>query len=332
MSPLVQSVQLFVLAGVLFLLLGAALSAFILQVVKKRLLAWAPYTRHRALLLLALLPIFSALCLLLSVSLPSALALVFPAFDHCLVHAGHLHLCFVHLPAHELNLPLHLALVLIVSYAGARVLIFGAGVLRASRVLDALARTGLRRNDLDVVVLETPAPICFAAGLWRPQVLISRGLLRWLDTAQRAIVLAHERAHVRRHDALIMSLVRVCALWHFPRVARWLVRELEIAAEQVCDEEAATIVGDRIAVAEAILSVERAAQAQPTVALVPNTSAVAFGERAIERRVESLLRDPQPTLSLLPVYAGLCASAATLVWFANGLHHATESVLSVIAR
>lgn len=331
MSPLAQSVQLFVLAGVLFLLLGAATSALLVHAFKARLLAWEPRTRHRAIVLLALLPLLTASSLLLSACLPSALSLIFPVLDHCLVHAGHAHLCFVHLPVHATNLSLHLALVFVVSYAGARVLLFGTGVLRASRILNALTRTGLRRNDLGVVVLETPVPVCFAAGLWRPQVLISRGLLRWLDTAQRAIVLAHERAHVRRHDALIANVVRMCALWHVPVVARWLARELEIAAEQVCDEEAGTIVGDRIAVAEAILSVERAAQAQAAAMLAPST-AVAFGERAVERRVESLLRDPQPALPLLPVYAILCMSVATLLLCANGLHHATESVLSVIAR
>jgi Zn-dependent protease with chaperone function len=330
MSPLAQSIQLFFLAAVLFLLLGAVVSALLVQSLKQRLWVWEPRTRHRAIVLLALLPMFTTVGLLLTVSLPSALSLFFPAFDHCLDHAGHVHLCFVHFPDDAANLPLHLALVFIATYAGARVLLFGAGVLRASRVLGALARTGLRRNDLDVVVLETPAPICFAAGLWRPQVLISRGLLQWLDASQRAIVLAHERAHVRRHDALVANIVRVCAMWHFPRIAAWLVRELEVAAEQVCDEEAGAIVGDRIAVAEAILSVERAALAQ--LALVPSTAAVAFGERAVERRVESLLRDPQPALPLRPVYAGLCLGAATLMLFANGLHHATESVLSVLAR
>ena len=144
------------------------------------------------------------------------------------------------------------------------------------------------------------------------------------------MVLAHERAHVRRRDALVGSVVRALAVVHLPWVGRWLVQELEVAAEQACDEEAARFVTDRVTVAAAILTVERAAQHAATRALAP--VAVAFGARAVERRVEALLVEPEPPRSLRPLAISIGVGLVSVLVFADELHHLTESVLSVIAH
>jgi beta-lactamase regulating signal transducer with metallopeptidase domain len=183
-----------------------------------------------------------------------------------------------------------------------------------------------------LTIVETAQPVCFAAGLFRPRVLLSRGLFEALNPHERAVVLAHERAHARRRDALLASLVRALALVHWPGVGRWLVQEFEVAAEQSCDEEAARFVGDRLSVAATILTVERAAQyaAQPSPR--PGPIAVAFGARAVERRVEALLVEAVPEPSLRPLVIGIAVALLGVVIFADTLHHVTESVLSVIAH
>lgn len=326
-----HSLQLFLLAAVAFLVLGSFVAAVAARVFAARLARWEPRARHGALVLLAALPVLTAFSLLLSASLPSLIALVLPGLDHCPMHDDHhAHLCFVHLPKVGIHLPVLLALVFGLSYLALRAMLALSATVRAMRVLSSLRRTGEHRDDLGITVVETHVPICCAAGLLRPRVLLSRGLLESLGDEERAVVLAHERAHVRRRDAFVASVVRALAVIHMPKTARWLVREVEIAAEQACDEEAAEGVGDRLAVASAILTVERAAQHAAAREL--DGLAVGFGECAVERRVEALLADPRPQVSLGPLVILLGLAALTVLALAGELHHLTESFLSAIAH
>lgn len=168
-----------------------------------------------------------------------------------------------------------------------------------------------------------------AGGLLRPRVLVSRGLLEQLGEDGQTVVFEHERAHIRRRDALVASLVRFCVPLHVPGVGTWLLREIEIAAEQACDEETGTRIGDRTKVAEAILAVERLAQLTPE-SLLPG--AVGFGDCAVIRRVESLLAEPKAPRSLRPLGAALCLVMAAVLLGSSTLHHTTESLISVIAH
>ena len=327
MSAIAPSAQLFVLAAVAFTAMGSLVAAALVGAFGRRLTQWEPRARHRALVGLASLPVVLGGTLLLAASLPSIIALFAPAFDHCAAHDdAHAHLCFRHLPHHGIHTALLLLLVFVGTYLLIRAVFAAMTLIRAGRLWDALAATGEWRADLEVTVLETSKPLCVAAGLLRPRVLMSRGLLASLDESERTVVLAHERAHVRRRDALVASGVRALGTLHLPFVARWLVRELELAAEQACDEAAAGV-SDRLAVAATILAMERAVQAS---ALVPR-SAVAFGQRGIERRVEALLADPAPPRSLrVPALVAMIAIGA--LFAASGeLHHLTESALAFAA-
>jgi len=331
MTPVMQSAQLFLLAGLAFLAIGALVSFVLVRAVGGRVEQWEARSRHRVIVLLAALPVLTAAALMLSASLPALISLVLPGFDHCTVHDdGHAHLCFVHLPKVGVSTGFALLLVFALSYGIVRAAFAISRVVRAMRVLDLLAGSGDVRSDLGVTVLKTSQPICIAAGLLRPRILLSSGLLESLSADDRAVVLTHERAHVRRRDALIASLVRMLATLHLPVVARWLVREIDVAAEQACDEEAGKLVGDRVAVASAILTVERALQQAAAPSLSP--IAVAFGKRAVERRVESLLREPEPPRSLRAIAAWIGAAAIAVLAGASELHHVTESLLSFIAH
>jgi beta-lactamase regulating signal transducer with metallopeptidase domain len=330
MYPVVQSAALFLLAWIVLVAVGSLLAALIVRGVGSRLNTWDPRARHRALVLLSSLPLLAAGALMLSATLPSIVSLELPGFDHCATHNdGHPHLCFVHLPTTRMSAAFVSLLGVIVSYAFLRAGFASARVARALRVLGALAMSGESRRDLGVTIIETSQPLCVAAGLLRPRVLLSRGLLESLTPDERAVVLAHERAHVRRRDALVASVVRVLATLHVPSVSRWLVRETDVAAEQASDEEAAQFVGDRLAVASAILAVERAAQHAAAEQLAP--VAVAFGQRAAERRIESLLAEPRRPRSLVILVAGFGVVASGVLAVSSELHHLIESLLSFIA-
>lgn len=327
--PLVHCAQYFLLAALTVLATGTLTSAFLVKVSRNRILRQEPSQRHRTLVLLAMLPGLAMVILLLAACLPSLISLGLPAFDHCPNHDdGHPHLCFVHLPAVGINRVLVLGLLVAAIYVVSRVSMAAAGMRRATQIYQTLARLGERRDDLGVIVLDTTQPVCLAAGLFNPRVLLSRGLLETLSPEERAVILAHEAAHVCRHDALVMMLARVGAALHVPGVARWLVRELEIAAEQVCDETASRAVGDRTLVASTILSVERAVRQSIGYPLSP--IAVAFGQCAVERRVESLLGEPPPRERLCAIATAIIAANLVVLACADQLHHVTESLLSIV--
>lgn len=330
MSPELQSLQLFLTAALGFLALGSLATAALLAVIKPALALWEPRSRHRVLVLLALLPWGLAALLWLAAALPSALALLQSGVDHCPVHDdGHAHLCFVHLPHLPGNPAPLLAMVFLSAYLAIRLALAAAAILRPARLATALLRSAHTRRNGDVAVVAGDQPLCVAVGLLRPQVLISRGLIDCLSAADLAVVIAHERAHVRRRDALTTALMRVLAVAQLPWVGPWLLRELAIAAEQACDEEAGRVAGDRLAVAAAILAVARAAEQAPAAPF--GSFALAAGTLAVERRVEGLLQPSAGAVAALwPWLAAFFGLALALGWAADELHHAAESLLSAL--
>lgn len=330
MSPALSSLQLFMLAGLAFVGVGALGAALVVRLASRPILGLEPHVRHRALVGVALAPVLTCVLLSFSAALPSVVALLVPELDHCSVHDdGHAHLCFIHLPRVPLSLPAPLLLVFATSYVLGRWALWGVSVFRSARLLRALISTGVPTGE-DVTVVETSGVVCMAAGLLRPRVLVSRGLLNALGEDGQAVVFEHERAHICRRDALVASLVRLWVPLHVPGVGSWLLREIEIAAEQACDEETGARIGDRTRVAEAILAVERLAQSAPAAAAP--LGAVGFGDCAVVRRVESLLGEPGAPRSLRAVGLALSLGVAAILLGSSALHHTTESLVSVIAH
>lgn len=328
MSAWATSLPLFAVAGLIALAIGALVGGVAAGLLRRRVASCAPRHRHRALLGLASVPVLLAATLLLSASLPAFIALVVPGMDHCTVHDdGHAHLCFSHAP-HGVSRSVLALLVLAGSLGVTRLAAALVRIRRTRRVLDALLASGEADSGLGVTIVESPLPICMAAGFLRPRVLIARGLLESLPAEQQEIVLTHERTHLERHDALALAVARVLCTFHLPPVRRWLLRELSIAAEQACDEAAALRVDDRVAVAATILSVQRAWTMRGTPV---GAAGLGFAMHALERRVEALLAEPRLGRGL--TVHGWCSIAiALLVLAASGsLHHWTESLVSHLA-
>ncbi|HZH42509.1 MAG TPA: M56 family metallopeptidase [Lysobacter sp.] len=119
--------------------------------------------------------------------------------------------------------------------------------------LDALAyRFGLVRRVRLLVVDCLPSPV--AAGWWKPVVLLPAALIARLPTAHLEALLAHELAHIRRHDYLVnvlQSLVE--ALLFFHPVVWWLSRRVRQERELVADRLAAGVLGSPLQLAHALV-------------------------------------------------------------------------------
>jgi len=125
-------------------------------------------------------------------------------------------------------------------------------------------RTSRRLRDLitsHARLLDTPGPgaayevadsslYAVTFGVRRPVVLLSEGLRRCLGPRELEVVLAHEEAHIRGRDALLLTVSRVLAagVSYVPGVGL-ASRRLETFLDVAADEGACFAIGDVLAVA-----------------------------------------------------------------------------------
>lgn len=102
-------------------------------------------------------------------------------------------------------------------------------------------------------IAEVPAVI----GWLRPVILVPVGALAGLSSAQIEAVLAHELAHIRRHDYLVNLLQTLVenVLFYHPAVW-WVSRRVRIEREHCCDDLAVEACGDVVVYAGALAALE----------------------------------------------------------------------------
>ena len=73
-------------------------------------------------------------------------------------------------------------------------------------------------------------------GAWRPRIVLPSDFDNRYSDSERAVILAHERAHVRRRDALTngIALALVCLLWFNP-IGYWAWSRFRVDQELACD-------------------------------------------------------------------------------------------------
>lgn len=125
---------------------------------------------------------------------------------------------------------------------------------------------GIARGIVLGVVDDLSGPV--TAGWWRPVVLVPAALLTGMPAPLLEALLAHELAHVRRHDYLVnllQSAIEILLFYH-PAVW-WLSHRIRVERELVADDLAANQLGEprRLALALSELDLVR----RSTVNLAP---------------------------------------------------------------
>jgi beta-lactamase regulating signal transducer with metallopeptidase domain len=141
---------------------------------------------------------------------------------------------------------------------------------RWQRTLQRLS--GQMRLTRPVRLLEsTLVGVPTAIGWLRPLILLPAGALTGLTPQQLEAIIAHELAHIRRHDYLINLLQAVIEtlLFYHPAVW-WVSRRIRYEREHCCDDLAVAVCGDALSYARALLEMEQLRAASPQLAVAAN--------------------------------------------------------------
>ncbi len=122
-------------------------------------------------------------------------------------------------------------------------------------MLRLTARLGVRRK---VEILKSQlvhVPLVF--GYLRPVILLPASLLTNLPTAQLEAIIAHELAHVRRHDFLVNFIQTIIeTLFFYHPAIWWLSHRVRIERENCCDDLVVSVLCNRVEYGKALLAVE----------------------------------------------------------------------------
>ena len=159
-----------------------------------------------------------------------------------------------------------------------------------------------------VQLLATERPMACVAGMVRPTLFVSRGMLARLNERELEGLVAHELAHLRHQDNLIGWLdAIVFRAFRFLPPLRGAWAESLAEREEFADAVAARATGRPRALASALLNLA----GEPAPGYV-GTAGFASDGAGIERRIERLLATPdEPRRSWgLPAIAALAVACA----------------------
>lgn len=183
-----------------------------------------------------------------------------------------------------------------------------AALVAAHRLAAALPAAGG-----ELAVVDAPRPQALAVPGRPGRIVVSTGLLRSLDAAQRRAVLAHERAHLRQghhwHHTAVALAVAVNPL------LRRVPAALEACCERWADERAAAVSG-RASVAAALT--RTAATGRCAQALAPEVVLAATSGDVVARI--DALQGPAPRLFRRRLALPGLLLGATAVAVAMALH------------
>jgi beta-lactamase regulating signal transducer with metallopeptidase domain len=149
-------------------------------------------------------------------------------------------------------------------------------------------------------------------GWLRPVILLPVSAIAQLPAAQVEAILAHELAHIRRHDYLVnlVQAVVEAVLFYHPAVW-WVSARIREEREQCCDEIVVALSGRRDEYAEALAALEQRRAGHRVLA-------PAATDGQLLRRIKRILQMPATDDVSSPPWAPTLALAAAFVLVLGG--------------
>lgn len=153
---------------------------------------------------------------------------------------------------------------------------------------DRLAcRFGIRRPVVVRVLEDGDSPL--SIGWWKPMVLLPAAVVANMPASLLEALIAHELAHIRRHDYLVNLLQgMVEALLFYHPVVWWLSHRIRAERELVADDLAAKQLGDPRRLALALSELDRLSISRSPIPRITLAQAAHGGQ--LMSRIRQLLR------------------------------------------
>jgi BlaR1 peptidase M56/Outer membrane lipoprotein len=153
---------------------------------------------------------------------------------------------------------------------------------------------------------DTPSVV----GWLRPVILIPPACLMGLTAEQLETVIAHELAHVIRHDYLVNVLQSVVeALLFYHPAVWWISAHIRRGRELCCDDMVVASCGDAPGYARALTSLERLRVGQQTLALGSTDGALSYRVRRLLGDVVTDRQGPSRMAGILVLCLGIVCLA-----------------------
>ncbi len=165
----------------------------------------------------------------------------------------------------------------------------------------------LRMTQTVSVLRSTLAKTPLVVGYLRPVMLIPIAMVAQLPVGELEAIMAHELAHIRRHDFLINLWQISLETVFFYHPAVWsLSHRLRAEREHCCDDLALSVMGDPVCYGRALLHVEELRGPEPLLAL-------GAGGGSLRGRIQRLFGEPTPPTSAVGLIAGAVLPSLALV-------------------
>jgi beta-lactamase regulating signal transducer with metallopeptidase domain len=207
------------------------------------------------------------------------------------------------------------------------------GVSAVGQVLEESAQRIAARLGMSQAVSvwrSTLTKTPLVVGYLRPVLLIPVSMLAQLPVAELEAILAHELAHIRRHDFLVnLWQTSLETVFYYHPVVWSLSQRLRAEREHCCDDLALSVIGDPVCYGRALLHVEE---------LRGPESLLAFGAGggSLRDRISRLFGQPSPPTTAAGLLAGLLlpsvALASLLAAFAWGAPGGNDEEKPVVSH
>ncbi len=185
-------------------------------------------------------------------------------------------------------------------------------------MLDGLRRRAAVQKSVELVesaLVRSPLVV----GYLKPMILFPLGAINRLQAAEVEAILAHELAHVLRHDYvfnMLQSLVE--ALFYYHPAVWWLSAQVRTERENCCDDLAIELCGNSLTYAKSLVSIQEMAYFAPQMAM-------AFAgnnkKNQLLLRVQRILQSPQNRTNIMEKLVSTCLLLGVMVFLSFAGNH-----------
>jgi beta-lactamase regulating signal transducer with metallopeptidase domain len=138
-----------------------------------------------------------------------------------------------------------------------------------TKVMKSSHRLAARARIAGIPILESQfVTVPTVAGWFKPVVLLPKGAAEKFDRSLLEALIAHEFAHIRRHDIFINLVQNIVeSMLFFHPAMWWVTRSVRAEREACCDDEAVKTCGDTLVYVRALSQAEQFRSSLPVLAL-----------------------------------------------------------------